>query len=135
MRKMVPLLTRITELIKEYFLSVQTSKIVLYYFNVVALYEGMGTMTFKGKTMDVMATMNPVCDKEKWTCETKWTFKNKKCPQTCTADMTIDYAQKNRLQITTQYGGDKEMTNEVKVENGGKRLHIINTWNKVGCLK
>ncbi|CAB3998740.1 vitellogenin B [Paramuricea clavata] len=100
--------------------------------NTDAVYEGQGTIQILGKTIvQTTATMTPHCDKTKWTCDTKWIFKHKKCPQTCTADMTIDYSQANRLEINTKYGGDKELNHEVLVEEEGKALRIVNTWNKL----
>jgi hypothetical protein len=102
----------------------------------LAVYEGQGAIQIFGKTIvQTTASMKPHCDKTKWTCDTKWIFKHKKCPQTCTADMTIDYSQANRLEINTKYGGDKELNHEVLVEEEGKALRIVNTWNKVGYLQ
>lgn len=102
------------------------------HFSTLAVCEGKGVVKILGETMETDATMNTKCDKCKWTCNTKWTFKHKQCPQTCNAETYTDYSRANRLAITTKYGGDKEMNNEFLVEKQGKTLRIVNTWNKVG---
>jgi hypothetical protein len=94
------------------------------------MYEGEGTLQVVGQPMTTMATMKPHCDKTKWTCKVDITYKDKMCPEQCKANVDIDYSQENRVTINTKYG-DKEMNHEVVVEEKGKCLHIINTWNKV----
>ena len=79
--------------------------------------------------------MHPKCDKKAFTCQTKWTWKHKQCPNTCRANTTISYSERDKLVVATKYGGDKEMNNEILLENEGKTMRIINTWNKVGCLR
>lgn len=84
--------------------------------------------------MDTMVTMSPHCEKKKWTCDTRWVFKHKKCPQTCSAVTKIDYAQANRLALNTKYGNGNEMNNEILIEEQGKALRVVNTWNRVSCF-
>ena len=87
------------------------------------LYKGMGMVKIKGKTMDIEGTMEPTCDKTTWTCTTKWTFKHKQCPQTCTAETTMDHSQQDKLVIDTKYdGGHKEMNHEILIGNEGKEM-------------
>ena len=101
-----------------------------FFFGTLAIYEGEGTLQVVGKTMTTIATMKPHCDKTKWTCKVDITYKHKTCPQQCKADVNIDYSQEDRLGINTKYD-NKEINNEIRVEDKGRTLRIINTWDKV----
>lgn len=102
----------------------------------LAKYIGLGKVTVMGKTTPTTATMEVTCDKKTYVCTTNWTFKHKKCPETCTAHTTINYAREDRLTIFTKYGPDKnkELNHEVLAKDEGKTLDIINTWNPVSYL-
>ena len=108
----------------------------LIYFNIclaLAQYKGEGKLEITGKTEETTATMDVTCDKTTYVCETNWKFKHKKCPATCTARTTINYAREDKLAIFTKYGPNqnKELNHEVLVKDQGKTLNIINTWNPV----
>ena len=108
----------------------------LIYFNIclaLAQYKGEGKLAIIGKTEETTATMDVTCDKTTYVCETNWKFKHKKCPATCTARTTINYAREDKLAIFTKYGPNqnKELNHEVLVKDQGKTLNIINTWNPV----
>ncbi|XP_028396275.1 vitellogenin-2-like [Dendronephthya gigantea] len=93
-------------------------------------YTAMGKIMIEGKR-DTKVTMNPICDKKKLTCTTNWVFQHKKCPAGCKATTKIDYTQKNRVELNTEYGGGKELNNEILVQKQGKVLRVVNTWNEL----
>ena len=98
--------------------------------NTDAIYVGEGTLQVVGKSLTTMATMKPHCNKKKWTCKVDITYLHKRCRPQCKAKVDIDYSQEDRLAINTKYG-NKEMNNEIRVEDEGRTMRIINTWDKL----
>lgn len=75
--------------------------------------------------------MDVTCDKATFICHTKWIFQHKKCPETCTADTTINYADTNKLTFYTKYGTKPyELNHDILCQDEGKTLKIVTTWNE-----